>query len=362
LTWAAADLAGSNATWKFAFFHIPPFTGGTHADNQSVQDNILPVLEAAGVDVVFSGHSHVYERTYLLQNKSILQDAGSEYSKALAGGGSLYVVSGTAGQTGSLGNPMHPLMAHQSGNVLGHSVIDVVGNQLNGYFLLSDGTLRDAFRLSKGSDTTAPLLSAARATSTTQLEISFDEPVLQSALGNGAGNKTNYSISDGISVLFATLGSDLRSVTLTTSGAVPGFHTVTASGVADRNGNFSSTSSRQFVILFPDGGEPAAAIDAGVDAGVDASVDASVDAGINTSTDAGLVGRDASVDSGMDAGVEDRVDSGIDVEVDDGGVDGGIETPIRPCGCQTIPSHSLCAIVALAIARRFKRENQSIQK
>ena len=123
LQWAAADLAASSAKWKFVFFHVPPFSGGTHLDDPLVISGIVPMVEAAGVDVVFSGHSHVYERTYLLKGGAIAQADQSSYVKTSPDAGTLYVVSGTAGQTGALANSMHPLMAYQVGNVLGASVV-----------------------------------------------------------------------------------------------------------------------------------------------------------------------------------------------------------------------------------------------
>jgi len=61
LTWLAQDLARSKARWKVAFFHVPPFSveGG---GNELIQNQILPVLEAGGVDLVLNGHDHAYGR------------------------------------------------------------------------------------------------------------------------------------------------------------------------------------------------------------------------------------------------------------------------------------------------------------
>lgn len=163
LQWAIADLAASTATWKIVAFHVPPYTGGTHTDSASVQSNVLPALEAAGVDIVFAGHSHVYERTYLLKGNTVVQNDRSSYTKPTRTTGTLYVVSGTAGQSGALSNAAHPLMAFQQGNVLGTSVVDFNGTSAHGYFLEDDGSAIDVFRLVKGTDTRAPSLIAARA-------------------------------------------------------------------------------------------------------------------------------------------------------------------------------------------------------
>lgn len=230
LQWAAADLAASTARWKFVFFHVPPYSGGTHADDVGVRDNILPVLEAAGADVVFSGHSHVYERTWLLKNHAIVQSDRASYVKASPLDGTIYVVSGTAGQSGSLSDSNHPLMAFQQGNVLGTSVIDVAGDTLHGYFLRDDGNVLDLFRLVKGADREAPRIIAARATAPDTVELSFDEPVLAAA----AQTATNYVISPSVAVSAARLRNDQRSVVLTTAPHAPGAYSVSVSNVGDR--------------------------------------------------------------------------------------------------------------------------------
>jgi hypothetical protein len=239
LQWAAADLAASSAKWKFVFFHVPPYSGGTHLDDPLVRAGIVPMLEAAGVDVVFSGHSHVYERTYLLNNHAIVQGDPSAYVKASPDAGTLYVVSGTAGQSGALADPAHPLMAFQAGNTWGASVVDVSGNTLRGYFLDQDGGAMDLFRLSKGADTTAPSLRTARALSPTVLQLAFDEPLV----AGGAVQVANYLVSPAVSVTGAMLGSDLRTVLLTTAPHSAGTYQVTATGLSDGDGNSSATSA-----------------------------------------------------------------------------------------------------------------------
>jgi hypothetical protein len=266
LQWAAADLAASNAKWKFVYFHVPPWTGGTHADNPGVLAGIVPMVEAAGVDVVFSGHSHVYERTYLLKNEAIVQSDPSSYAKLSADAGTLYIVSGTAGQTGALSNPTHPLMAFQAGNVVGSSVIDVAGDTLHGYFLRDDGTAVDLFRLTKGPDTSAPRILAARSLSPTEVELSFDEPVTVSE----AENVASYAITPQVNVLSASLRGDRRTVRLQTAAHPRGRYTVRATDVGDGAGNLSSpTVAAPYEVvpslvltggtvryLVPDGGVP----------------------------------------------------------------------------------------------------------
>jgi predicted phosphodiesterase len=86
--WLAADLAASDKPWKLVFLHRSPYSSGPHAGDERVQERLVPVFEAGGVDVVFSGHDHVYERTVPLRG-------GAETT--LEDGGILYIVTGGGG-------------------------------------------------------------------------------------------------------------------------------------------------------------------------------------------------------------------------------------------------------------------------
>jgi predicted phosphodiesterase len=51
------------ATWRIVVLHHPPFTVSTgHSDDVTVQRQLVPLFEEYGVDLVFAGHSHAYER------------------------------------------------------------------------------------------------------------------------------------------------------------------------------------------------------------------------------------------------------------------------------------------------------------
>lgn len=59
--WLRADLAAHPARCALALLHHPRFSSGLHGDNRSVIP-LWRALHQAGVDVVLSGHDHVYER------------------------------------------------------------------------------------------------------------------------------------------------------------------------------------------------------------------------------------------------------------------------------------------------------------
>jgi predicted phosphodiesterase len=63
ITWLREQLERSNAKWKIAYFHHPIYSSGErHGSEEDLQKTIEPLFLKYGVDVVFSGHEHFYER------------------------------------------------------------------------------------------------------------------------------------------------------------------------------------------------------------------------------------------------------------------------------------------------------------
>ena len=61
--WLNEKLATDTATWKIAFFHHPPYSsGGAHGSDEKLRQVVEPIFLKHGVDVVFTGHEHFYER------------------------------------------------------------------------------------------------------------------------------------------------------------------------------------------------------------------------------------------------------------------------------------------------------------
>jgi len=63
LAWIQQELSGSTAKWKIAYFHHPLYSDGRfHGPDVDLRNQLMPIFEKAGVNVVMSGHEHVYER------------------------------------------------------------------------------------------------------------------------------------------------------------------------------------------------------------------------------------------------------------------------------------------------------------
>jgi hypothetical protein len=63
LAWIAKELQESRAAWKICYFHHPLYSNAKkHGSDLDLRAHLEPLFESAGVNVVFSGHDHVYER------------------------------------------------------------------------------------------------------------------------------------------------------------------------------------------------------------------------------------------------------------------------------------------------------------
>jgi acid phosphatase type 7 len=192
LTWLKNDLAATKQDWIITYFHHPPYTKGSHDSNTEaklveMRTNALPILEAGGVDLCLTGHSHSYERSFLLNGHYGTQDtltakmkldAGDgkadgkgAYKKATLGPGmhegAVYVVAGSSGKVSNKNEKSakrgfldHPAMLVSLAR-LGSLVLDVDGNRLDATFLSETGERLDYFSIVKGKD-----MKPTRSTST----------------------------------------------------------------------------------------------------------------------------------------------------------------------------------------------------
>src|SRR5262245_20092562 len=64
LGWAEQQLKASTARWKVAVFHHPLYSSGKkHGSDLGLRRQLEPLFVRYGVNAVFSGHDHIYERT-----------------------------------------------------------------------------------------------------------------------------------------------------------------------------------------------------------------------------------------------------------------------------------------------------------
>lgn len=175
-TWLRNDLMANTKKWTVCYFHHPPYSLGTHnSDTEfgmiNMRQYYLPLLESYHVDLVLSGHSHVYERSYLLNGhyglensltagmiiNNTLGDAAPFYTKSSVNGiGTVYIVCGNSGQGGVVTTkPGYPHDAMAPGRsyatLWGSMILTFRPNEIEAKFLTSTGTINDNFKIVKNA-------------------------------------------------------------------------------------------------------------------------------------------------------------------------------------------------------------------
>jgi len=176
--WIKKDLEAFHNTkrgWVVAYWHHPPYTMGSHnSDNETelvkIRENFIRILERYGVDLIICGHSHLYERSRLMNGhygleatfnaarhnlsaSTALYDGSANscpYIKDEANKGTVYVVTGSAGAMGTRQAAYpHDAMYYSYNELGGASMLDVNENRLELKWICSDGQIRDHFVMMK---------------------------------------------------------------------------------------------------------------------------------------------------------------------------------------------------------------------
>lgn len=171
--WLREDLAKTSlkkTDWLVAFWHHPPYTKGSHDSDKEKQliemrEHILPILESSGVDLVLTGHSHIYERSMLIDGaydtpttaeNHVLDDGDGDtkgdgsYKKSpglTPNQGTVQIVTGHGG-TGLTRKGYSPIMKRsilQNGSTL----VQISGDTLKTTMLNFRGEIVDEFQIEK---------------------------------------------------------------------------------------------------------------------------------------------------------------------------------------------------------------------
>lgn len=178
--WLRMDLANNDQDWTIAYWHHPPYSKGSHdSDNlggsdhelPEMRENIVPILENYGVDLVLSGHSHSYERSkligghygpsstfssvFLKSRFSGNEDIDCAYykytdSSSNINQGAVYAVVGTSGWTSPVKPDWpHPVMYSYTNQRHGALRILVQDKELSAEFLTAEGDVFDKYKIKK---------------------------------------------------------------------------------------------------------------------------------------------------------------------------------------------------------------------
>lgn len=181
--WLIKDFEANKSLWTVVFFHHPPYTKRAHDSDteeelRRIREELVPVFDKYKVDLVLNGHSHIYERSYLIQDHKgtsqyfdpsyqIVNKNSGKYVKneppiINKTNGTTYVVAGTFGRLEPilalrLNDPAHPTSYYSNLITGGSLAIKIEDNRLDLEWLCADGVVRDRFTMFKNVQKTTKI-------------------------------------------------------------------------------------------------------------------------------------------------------------------------------------------------------------
>jgi predicted phosphodiesterase len=126
LAWLEAALKSSQEDWKICYFHHPLYSdGGTHGSAIDVRVVLEPLFLTYGVNVVFAGHDHIYER--ITPQKGIY-----------------YFVEGSSGQLRKGDARRSAMNAKSFDQDMTFMLVEVAGNEMSFQTISRTGTTVDS--------------------------------------------------------------------------------------------------------------------------------------------------------------------------------------------------------------------------
>jgi hypothetical protein len=155
--WLRRDLMAvdrGTTPWVFAVHHKPPYSCSTnHGSDVSLRNAWQPLYDEFGVDVVFNGHDHDYERSLPIRgiregtSDGVIAESGTQ-GQPVDGSGTVYVVAAGAGAPlyGVSDTCYHTHFTESTRNYL---ILEVEGTTLRYTAYRLDGTVLDEFTYTK---------------------------------------------------------------------------------------------------------------------------------------------------------------------------------------------------------------------
>ena len=168
--WLIEDLSSNDSDWTIVIFHHPPYSKGANHDSdvdrlgvdkpqQDMREQFVGVFDDYGVDLVYNGHSHSYERSYYLRGHTGTSDTfetgAPELHAELVDG-----IVTNAPATGR-GAESYSQLSPTSGGIDDRVVYTVAGNSgkadsSQGFFTPAAEWLRHAAHIEQPADTVLP--------------------------------------------------------------------------------------------------------------------------------------------------------------------------------------------------------------
>jgi predicted phosphodiesterase len=136
--WLNEELRNSTARWKFVYFHPAPYVSSLRGSDLPSRQVLSPLFETYAVDVVFTGHEHLYERT--LPRLDFVPGGSAVTYIVTGGGGARLTRAGRSDFTAYSESAYHVVEVRVMGDVLVAQAIRV------------DGVVMDTFARQKPAD------------------------------------------------------------------------------------------------------------------------------------------------------------------------------------------------------------------
>ena len=136
LAWLDERLTASRAGWKICFFHHPLYTSGRYRiSSRAFRLRLEPLLVRHGVDVAFSGHEHIYQRSAVVGGVQYFVSGGAGSLRPADGSPTSYVARTFAGD-------YHFMLIEIDGHELHFQAITRSGATIDAGTLYQDGRER----------------------------------------------------------------------------------------------------------------------------------------------------------------------------------------------------------------------------
>ena len=131
LAWIDATLGAAREPWKICYFHHPLYSdGGTHGSAIDVRVVFEPLFVTYGVNVVFAGHDHIYER--ITPQKGIY-----------------HFVEGASGQLRKGDANRSPMNAKSFDQDMSFMLVEIDGNQMSFQAISRTGATVDVGKIQR---------------------------------------------------------------------------------------------------------------------------------------------------------------------------------------------------------------------
>ena len=135
--WIEETLKSSNATWKFAMFHFPPYN--FEEPYTELKQHWVPLFDKYHVDIVMGGHIHYYMRSHPMKEGRVVDsfDEGTVYAISIS----------IPSKHESMTEEPYAVKQYAEGYFYQH--IEIEGTMLKYTTYDADGVVRDQFTITK---------------------------------------------------------------------------------------------------------------------------------------------------------------------------------------------------------------------